>query len=337
MMLSGLPVSPSFSQASEPDFEFAEEATDATETAEEPGKISDVITQASSSDESMLTEDDIARQEAETLVAVKGLLDDLGSTSTSCITPLPLTPEQKQSMQVTSGSSSEEQATGESTDASEPAEEPGKTNNHIALASSTEESNMPSINYADKSVSVTMPTASVSTGTDPKSTTSVSTCMETPTTANSSCQTDAWDTFVKNQMKQMFTEGMTVFGAVLGKKIAEVSPMSALVGVQNNLAITNQNLLQLAQCIENQNRLIRQERVKYSTASFIHTVKTLATSFNDMWADFHSFSTLPTSETQHSRTADALQAVVDDINLLNQKLIPPNTTTTQQVPLVTDY
>ena len=108
---------------------------------------------------------------------------------------------------------------------------------------------------------------------------------------------DAWDTFVKDLMKQMFVEGMTVFGAALGSWNSEVSSTPALVGIQNNLPITNQNLLQLALCIENQNRFISQEREKYSTANFIDTVKTLATSVNDMWTDFRSFSTLPTSET----------------------------------------
>ena len=132
---------------------------------------------------------------------------------------------------------------------------------------------------------------------------------------------------------------MAVFGAVIGRKIAEASPANALVGVQTNLAITNENLLQLAQCIESQNNLFRKEREKHSTSNFIEAVWTLSSSANDRRADFRKFASLPASETQHSRTANA---VVDGIMQLNQKLNAINSTNSSNsenppAPLVSNF
>ena len=330
MVQSGLAVSPSFSQASEPSFELGEEAT--------PESFPSASIE-------QITEETIAHQEAETLEAVKGLLNDLDSTVIEpCVTPLSLTPVEAQPMSV---DSLEESPSNVPTDATEPT----KAEDDAAQTCSDEST--AAINGVVKVVFKAPSTETVSTCTDPLSTSSastitenstvtVSTETETSSTSDSACQTDSWDTFVKVQMKEMFTEGMAVFGAVIGRKIAEASPANSLVGVQTNLAITNENLLQLAQCIESQNNLIRKEREKYSTSNFIDAVKTLSSSVNDMRADFRKFASLPASETQHSRTANALKAVVDGITQLNQKLNATNSTnssnsTNPPAPLVSDF
>ena len=172
------------------------------------------------------------------------------------------------------------------------------------MVTSDSSTNTPATTTCDKSVNVTPATTSPSTSTDKVA------------TAEVSSQTDSWEDFMRCQMKELFTAGMTAFANVMGQKMQRYPPPVELQGVQHSLDTTNQNLLQLAQCIEAQNKLILEERAKYSDATFLAAVKTLGNSVNDLRTEFKSYQQRPVSESQHSRTATALQSVVTGINTL---------------------
>ena len=170
------------------------------------------------------------------------------------------------------------------------------------IVTSDSPTNTPATITCDKSVYVTQATTSPSTSTDNVATVEVSS------------QTDSWEDFMRCQMKELFTAGMTAFANVMGQKMQRYPPPVELQGVQNSLDTTNQNLLQFAQCIEAQNKLILEERAKYSDATFLAAVKTLENSVNDLRTEFKSYQQRPVSESHHSRTATALQSVVTGIN-----------------------
>ena len=170
------------------------------------------------------------------------------------------------------------------------------------MVTSDSSTNTPATITCDKSVYVTQATTSPSTSTYNVATVEVSS------------QTDSWEDFMQCQMKELFTTGMTAFANVMGQKMQRYPPPVDLQGVQNSLDTTNKNLLQLAQCVEAQNKLILEERAKYSDATFLAAVKTLGISVNDLRTEFKSYQQRPVSESHHSRTATALQSVLTGIN-----------------------
>ena len=105
----------------------------------------------------------------------------------------------------------------------------------------------------------------------------------------------------------------------MGQKLKETILEADPQGAQHALHITKQNLSQLADVIKAQNRLIEQERAKLGEGGFINTVKTLTQSVNNLRADFRSYQSRPASESEHKRTASALDAVVAGINKVVQR------------------
>ena len=122
----------------------------------------------------------------------------------------------------------------------------------------------------------------------------------------------------KEVAREIFTEGMMAFGRVIGTRLAV--PATGLQGVQDALNCTNQNLLQLAQVIEAQNKLTRQHQQKMTPESLGAKIDTLNSSIGDLRTEFASYCKRPASESQHDRTLQALQAVVSGISAVTRTL-----------------
>ena len=122
----------------------------------------------------------------------------------------------------------------------------------------------------------------------------------------------------KEVAREIFTEGMMAFGRVIGTRLAV--PATGLQGVQDALKCTNQNLLQLAQVIEAQNKLTRQHQQKMTPESLGAKIDTLNSSIGDLRTEFASYCKRPASESQHDRTSQALQAVVSGISVVTRTL-----------------
>ena len=146
-----------------------------------------------------------------------------------------------------------------------------------------------------------------------------STCT-TSSQADAACQTSSLADIVKPIVKEMWLEGMSVFACAMGQKLREFAPAAEMQGMKHSLDVTNQNLAQLAQCIEAQNRITQEERARFSDGVFADSIKTLNHSINDLRADFRSYQSRPASESQHSRTAAALDSVVAGINVVVQSV-----------------
>ena len=120
-------------------------------------------------------------------------------------------------------------------------------------------------------------------------------------------------------MADMMKESMMVFAQVMGHQMKQMVLEADPAGAQHALIVTNQNLAQLADVIKAQNRLIQQERAKLGEGAFIKSVKELTESVNDLRADFRSYQSRPASESEHKRTASALDAVVAGIHKVVQR------------------
>ena len=155
-----------------------------------------------------------------------------------------------------------------------------------------------------------------------------------PAFTNVATQTDSLDTIVKDSMREMMADSFQVFAQVLGEKFAQYHPTEALQGIQSALDCHNQNILQLAQVIENQVNECRKQHVKLGENPLASAITTLVASVNDLRTDFRSYAERPASESQHQRTSQALQSVVTGINTLMAKLLhqPSQSQPTQQMP-----
>ena len=122
----------------------------------------------------------------------------------------------------------------------------------------------------------------------------------------------------KEVAREIFTEGMMAFGWVIGTRLAV--PATGLQGVQDALNCTNQNLLQLAQVIEAQNKLTRQHQQKMTPESLGVKIDILNSSIGDLRTEFASYCKRPASESQHDPTSQALQAVVSGISVVTRTL-----------------
>ena len=155
-----------------------------------------------------------------------------------------------------------------------------------------------------------------------------------PASTNVATQTDSLDTIVKDSMREMMADSFRVFAQVLGEKFAQYHPTEALQGIQSALDCHNQNILQLAQVIENQVNECRKQQVKLGENPLASAITTLVASVNDLRTDFRSYAERSASESQHQRTSQALQSVVTGINTLMAKLLhqPSQSQPAQQMP-----
>ena len=289
MTLSGIPSSPSFSHLSEPTCElFEQEDPLWQEPIVTPPTNTPVLVPSSDlAIESQLALNNVENQEQNALQAMQKLLDNITEPA---------------------------------------AEQNQRSPPHPSTTSLT--TSTPSTAAENSDSTATRPESSsvVKSPVDASTETSISTCDQATSvnqtefcTSECGTQTHSLETILRPMMAQMMKDSMMVFAQIMGQKLKETILEADPQGAQHALHVTNQNLSQLADVIKAQNRLIEQERAKLSEGAFINTVKTLRQSVNDLRADFRSYQSRPASESEHKRTASALDAVVAGINKVVQR------------------
>ena len=147
---------------------------------------------------------------------------------------------------------------------------------------------------------------------------------QTPSTRfqDASTQTGSLEKIVQANMKDMMGESFKIFAQVLGEKFATYHPTEALQGIQSALACQNQNMLQLAQCIEKEVLESRKQHLKLGENPLASAISTLTKFVDDLRTDFPAYTARPASESHHQRTSQALESVVSGINTLLSTIRP---------------
>ena len=289
MTLSGIPSSPSFSHLSEPTCELFEQ--------EDPLWQEPIVTPPTntpvpvpSSDlaiESQLALNNVENQEQNALQAMQKLLDNITDPA---------------------------------------AEQNQRSPPHPSTTSLTTSTPSTAAENSDSTAIRPESSSVVNSPVDASTETSISTCDQAtnvnPTefcTSECGTQTLSLETIIRPIMADMMKESMMVFAQVMGHQVKQMILEADPAGAQHALIVTNQNLAQLADVIKAQNRLIQQERAKLGEGAFIKSVKELTESVNDLRADFRSYQSRPASESEHKRTASALDAVVAGIHKVVQR------------------
>ena len=158
----------------------------------------------------------------------------------------------------------------------------------------------------------------------PSTRVSTDTSTQTPSTSfqDASKQTDSLDRIVQASMKEMMGERFKTFAQVLGEKFAPNHPTEALQSIQSALACHNQNMLQLAQCIEKEVLESRKQHLKLGENFQASAISTLTQSVDDLCTDFPAYTKRPASKTQHQRTFQALKSAVSGIKTMMSTLWP---------------